>query len=341
MRIPDDVAEELIRIVGYDDLPVTTISGRIPEPLAQPLRDLRERVKDLLVAAGMQEILTYSLVSHDLLRRVVPPEELALTPPLRVQNPLSTEREVLRTSLRGNALEALARNLRGRRAEVALFETAVVFIPRAGDLPEERESLVGVVGGRRADRWGQPGPDPVDFFDAKGYLEALFAGLRLTPEWIATEEYGLLSGRTAAIRIDGRDVGVLGQVHPDRAAEFDLDADAFLFDLRLDLLTGPGRAVRDYRPYATFPTVEQDLAVVVDVATPAADVLAVIREGRFVSAARLFDEYSGERVPPGKKSLAFAVSFQAPDRTLTDEEVAGARRRLIAALERRTGAALR
>ena len=341
VRIPDDVAEELIRIVGYDDLPLTTISGRLPPPLPQPKRELRERVKDILAAAGMQEIVTYSVVSMEQLRRVVPPEELALTPPLRLANPLSGQHEYVRTSLRGSALEMLARNLRVRRGEVALFETGPAYIPRDGDLPDEQETLVGAVGGRRADRWGQPATEPVDFFDAKGYLETLFTRLHLEPEWTVTEEFGLLSGRTAAIRLGGQDVGVLGQVHADVAAQFAIEGDAFLFEVRLDLLAPHIRIVRDYRPYATRPAVEQDLAVVVDATTPAADVLAVIREGRYVVSARLFDEYSGERVPPGKKSLAFAVSFQASDRTLTDEEVAGARRRLVSALEKRLGATLR
>lgn len=341
VRIPDDIAEELIRVVGYDDLPLTTIHGRLPEPLPQPKRDLRERVKDILTAAGMQEVMTYSLVSHEQLARVIPPEELALTPPLRVVNPLSAQHEYLRTSIRGSLLEVLARTLRVRRGEIAIFETAVTYLPRTGDLPEEQETLVGLVAGRHTDRWGQPTGEPVDFFDAKGYLETLFASLSLYPAWVATEEFGLLSGRTAAIRLGDTDVGIVGQVHPDLAAQFDIEGDAYLFEIRLDRLLGAAEPVRSYRPYSSFPAVEQDLALVVDADTPAAAVLAIIREGRYVVSARLFDEYTGERVPPGKKSLAFAVSFQSPEKTLTDEDVTAARRRLIATLERRLGATLR
>jgi phenylalanyl-tRNA synthetase beta chain len=181
----------------------------------------------------------------------------------------------------------------------------------------------------------------VDFFDAKGYLETLFASLSLYPAWVATEEFGLLSGRTAAIRLGDTDVGIVGQVHPDLAAQFDIEGDAYLFEIRLDRLLGAAEPVRSYRPYSSFPAVEQDLALVVDADTPAAAVLAIIREGRYVVSARLFDEYTGERVPPGKKSLAFAVSFQSPEKTLTDEDVTAARRRLIATLERRLGATLR
>ncbi len=341
VRIADDVAEELIRIVGYDDLPVTTIRGRVPPPIRQPHRELRERVKDILAAAGMQEIMTYSLVSAEQLRWVVPPDELEHRPPLRVANPLSADRSVLRTSLRGSALETLARSLRVHRGETALFETAVVYLPRDGDLPEEREMLVGVVGGRRLDRWNQPTSDPVDFFDAKGYLEALFERLALAPEWSPAEEYGLLPGRTAAIRVDGQQVGVVGQVHPETAAQFDIEGECFLFEVRLDLLTELAQRRREYAPYATTPVVAQDLAVVVDATTPAAEVLRIIRAGRYVVSATVFDEYSGGQLPPGKRSIAVRVLFQDPARTLTDEEVAASRRQIVARLERELGATLR
>ncbi len=346
VRIPDDVAEELIRIVGYDDLPTTTVLGRLPPPLPQPMRDLRERVKDILVAAGMQEIMTYSLVSLENLQRVVSPEALAVTPPLRLANPLSSEREYLRTSLRGSALETLARTRRVRRGEIALFETARAYIPHdrndsgGDDLPDEEETVLGVVAGQRPGRWGQPSTEPVDFFDAKGYVEVLLRMLAVDVEWAATEEFGLLSGRAAAIRVGGRDVGVIGQVHPDVAAAFDVEGSAYLFELRLDLLLDQA-AERRYHPYSSVPMVEEDLNFVVDAATPAAGVRGAILEGRYVLAAHLFDEYTGGQLPPGKKSLAFAVSYQAPDRTLTDDEVAKARERLVRTMEKRLGATLR
>ena len=341
VRIPDDVAEELIRIHGYDDLPLTTVKGRLPEPLPQPLRDLRERAKDLLAAAGMQEVYTYSLTSMEQLRRVIPTEDLAVAPPLRLANPLSSEREYVRTTLRAGLLETLARNLRVRRTEVALFEAARVYLPREGDLPDERETVVAVLAGRRSDRWGQPTGESVDFFDAKGYVEALAEGLHIELGWRPVTEFGLLPGRTAEIRLGSEAVGLLGQVHPDLAGQYDIAGDAFLFELDLSKLLGHAAPVRNYQPYVSYPAVEQDLALVVDEETAAADVLKLVREGRWVVAARVFDEYRGDRLPAGKKSLTIALSFQAPDRTLTDEDVAGARRRLVATLERRLAAALR
>jgi phenylalanyl-tRNA synthetase beta chain len=341
VRIPDDIAEELIRIVGYDDLPTTTINGRIPPPLPQPARELRERVRDVLAAAGMQEVWTYSLVSLEQLRRVVPPEELALTPPLHVANPLSPEREYMRTSVRGGPLEALARHLKVRRGEAALFETAVSYQPRDSDLPEERETLIGVVGGRRLDRWGQASDEPVDFFDAKGYLDALFEHLGVDAECEPASEFGLLPGRTAAIRLDGRDIGVAGQVHPDTAAAFEVEGDAYLFEIRLDLLREYTGRPRGYRPYSSMPSVQEDLSVVVDASVSAEQVARVIRQGRYVVAVHPFDEYTGEPIPAGKKSLSFAVSYQDPERTLTDAEVQGSWRRIVEALRGRLGATLR
>jgi phenylalanyl-tRNA synthetase beta chain len=344
IRIADDIAEEVIRIVGYDDLPNTTIAGRVPQPIDQPLRDLRERAKDLLAAAGMQEVITYSAVTLEQLKKVVPPEDLAIAPPLRIRNPLSATHEYLRTSLRGSLLETLAPALRRPdRATVALFEAARTYQPVEGGLPEEEETVAAVVAGRRPDRWGLPSDDALGFFDAKGYLESLLEGLRLPAIFEPSDQFGYVPGRCAAVKSGDAEIGVLGQLHPDVLQAFDIDADraVFLFELRLNHALPFAAARPQVQEVSRYEAVRRDLALMVDADTPAAALQSAIAATPRVVVVRPFDEYRGDPLPPGKKSLAFALSFQAPDRTLTDEEVDKAIDRLLRGLEHRFGAVRR
>ena len=338
VRIPDDVAEEVARVVGYDQIPTEPIMGAIPPRIEQPVRDLRDRVQDLLTAAGMQEIMTYPLTSVATMLKVTPEDWLADHPPVAVANPLNAGEERLRVSLRAAVLQAAATNARIEDGVVALFETARVFLPEDGRQPIEQERVTGVITGRRPDRWGRPSDESVDFFDAKALTQALFDGLGIPVEYVAAEAYGLLPGRTAELRAGGVRVGVMGQVHPQTAAAFDLDRDAYLFDVCLDDLLPLLPGVRAYRPVPRFPAVEEDLAVVVDRDTTAAQVQAILAGHPLVASATPFDEYTGPPVPEGKKSLAFSLRYQAPDRTLSDGEVARVRESLIGRLRRELGA---
>jgi phenylalanyl-tRNA synthetase beta chain len=344
IRIPDDIAEEVIRIVGYDDLPNTTIAGRVPQPIDQPLRELRERAKDLLAAAGMQEIVSYSAVTLEQLKKVVPPEDLVVAPPLRIRNPLSATHEYLRTSLRGSLLETLERALRRPdRAVVALFEAARTYQPVEGGLPEEEETVTAVVAGRRPDRWGLASDEPLDFFDAKGYLEALLDGLRVQAAFEPVDQFGFLPGRSAAVKAGDVEVGTIGQLHPNVLQAFDIESErpVFLFELRLNHVLPFAAARVQVQGVSRYEAVRRDLALVVDAVLSAATLQAALAATPRVVSVRPFDEYRGSPLPAGKKSLAFALSFQAPDRTLTDEEVDKAIDRLLRQLERQYGAVRR
>ena len=343
VRIPDDVVEEVGRIIGYDEIPVGLVRGAIPPAPPQALRELREQVRDALADAGMQEVITYSLTTLEAIQRVISPEALAAGPPLGVANPMSSEHEWLRPSLRASLLRTLAANQRQREGSLALYEVARVYLSQGQDLPREPEHAAGVVSGRRLDRWGHVTEEELDFFDAKGYLEHLFARLGVTPAFEEGEEYALVPGRTARIMLGERAVGVLGQVDPRVAAGFDIDGDVFLFELVLDevLAVLSGREAHRYEPVPRFPPVVQDLAVVMDEAVTAAQVQSIIEAAALVRRAQLFDVYTGEPVPAGKKSLAFSVTYQSPDHTLTDEEVARAHRGIVERLKRQLGAALR
>jgi phenylalanyl-tRNA synthetase beta chain len=254
---------------------------------------------------------------------------------------MSAELEYLRTSLRVSLLETLAANLRHCEGEVSIFEAARVYLRRGDELPDEREYLAAAISGRREDRWGRPGEESVDFYDAKGYLEGLFDGLGLEASLTAGESFALVPGRTAEVRIDDRVVGVVGQVHPRVAAAFDIAQDAYLFEVILDELLPLVGGPRHYEPISRFPPVVQDIAVVLDEGVAAGRVQAIIEQARLVRRARLFDVYAGEQVGKGKKSLAFSVTYQSPDHTLTDEEVARAQRGIIGRLKQEVSATLR
>ncbi|MGD0764701.1 MAG: phenylalanine--tRNA ligase subunit beta [Dehalococcoidia bacterium] len=341
VRIADDVAEEVARIVGYDALPMTNLRGEMPEPIAQPLRDLRERARDLLAAAGMQEVINYSLTTIEALGQVIAPDVLAKQTPLRAANPISSDHEYLRTSLRASVLQALAANLRYAEGEVALFEAARAYLPRGTELPLEEEHVTGVVGGYHLDRWGHPEPGPVDFYDAKGYVEALLRGLGVEAAFVEAEVFGMLPGRSAEVQVEGETIGVVGQAHPRATAAFDVDGDAYVFEIVLDrllpLVGGPHR----YEPVSRFPPVVQDIALVVDEAVTAGRIEEIIGKAPLVREVRLFDFYTGEQVGAGKKSLAFSVTYQSSEDTLTDEEVARAQRGIVERLKLEVGATLR
>jgi phenylalanyl-tRNA synthetase beta chain len=341
VRIADDVAEEVARMVSYDELPVTNLRGEIPPVIPQPLRDLRERARDVLAAAGMQEVINYSLTTLEALQQVVPPELLAEQPPLRVINSLSSQHEYLRTTLRASVLQSLAANQRYSEGEVALFEAARAYLPRGSELPLEEEHLTGVVGGRHEDRWGHPTEEAVDLYDAKGYLEALFGRLSIEAEFVAADVFGMAPGRSAEVLVGGEIVAVIGQVHPRVAAAFDVEGEAYLFVVVLDRLLPFVQVSRRSEPVSRFPPVVQDIALVVDEDVPAGRIKAIIEKAPLVREARLFDFYTGEQVGAGKKSLAFSVTYQSLEDTLTDEEVARAQRGIVERLKREVGASLR
>ena len=341
VRIPDDVAEELARIIGYDELPITTLRGAIPPAQPQPSRELRERVRDILATAGMQEVIAYSLTNLETLAKVLPPEELSQRPPLRVANPMSHQQEYLRTTLRASLLETLASNLRHRQGRIALFEVARAYLPRPDELPQEVESLAGAVTGDRPDRWGQPGGEPVALYDAKTYLDFLFDRLGLTVTYHDGEDFALVPGRTAEVRLDGQRVGLVGQVHPRVAAAFDIEQDVYLFEVNLEALAPQVGKPRLYQPLSRFPAVEEDIAIVVDEGVTAAQVQAIIEAFPLVQRAALFDVYTEAPVPAGKKSLAYSVAYQSLDHTLSEAEVNRERRRILDRLSGQLGAVLR
>ena len=340
IQLADDLIEEVARIMGYDEIPTTMLRGEIPERMPAPELTLNDTVRDLLVECSMQEIITYSLVSQALLDRVDPQKKLG--PALRAANPMSLEQEYLRTSLRAGLLTTFSANERHEQSSIRLFEVGKVYFPRENDLPEEREMLVGVLGGLRFDRSWHSGGDTLDFFDAKGILETVFNRLRIEASFEPAEDQTLLPGRTAAVIVNRQLVGVLGEVHPKTAALFDISSQpVMLFEVDLSKLLPFFGAIPTYQPIPRFSGIARDIALVLDTDLVTSKVQDIIQSFPLVSQVSLFDVYTGDQVPEGKKSLAFSIRYQSPERTLTDEEVDHTQQEIIERLQRELGATLR
>jgi phenylalanyl-tRNA synthetase beta chain len=342
-----DLAEELARVIGYDRLPVTELADALPPQRDNRVVDLEERVRDLLALAGLQEIITYRLTTPEREAELAPGEHARPAEAyVRLANPISAERVVLRRTLLPGLLEVMAQNSR-LRDRLAFFEIGPVFLPTTpGALPDEpRRLALGVAGRLAPASWEDPEPAPADFFVLKGAVEALLRGLHL-PEvrFEPASHPATHPGRTARLLVGGEAVGFLGQIRPEVQAAFDLDGPA-VYAAELDLerilrgvsLTFPVAAV------PRFPPVLQDLALVVDDGVRADELAGLIREagGALLSAVRLFDVYRGPQVPEGKKSLAFSLAFQAADRTLTEADVEAEKRRILTTVAARFGAQLR
>ncbi len=342
--IPDDLIEDVGRIYGYDRLPTTYLRGALPPVEPAPAEALRERARDLAVTLGFQEIITYSLCALPDLEALVDPEDVERREPLAVLNPVAAQHTYLRTSLRPALLRAFAANSRHDNRALRLFEIGVEYLPVEADLPRERPVLCAVLGGNREGRWNRAGEDALDFFDAKGCAEALLDALGVEASFEPASTYGLLEGHTATMAAGNRPIGLVGQVHPDTAATFDIGLPVFLVELWLEEIVSALPERPAYESPSRFPAVRQDVALVIDAGTPAGRVLGIARShraGGIRIEAEIFDQYRGPGIPDGKKSLALALSFQADDRTLTDKDVARIQRGLLRRLEGEIGATLR
>lgn len=340
IRLPDDLVEEIARIISYDEIPTTMLRGELPERVPAPLLSLKETIRDLLVGCGTQEVITYSLVSQAMLDKIDPQRKLG--PALRIANPMTLEQEYLRTSLRSGLLATFSANEKHEQNSIRLFEMGKVYLPRENDLPEEREMLAGIMGSPRLDRSWLSEEDTLDFFDAKGVLETMFSRLRVRASFEPAEDRILLPGRTAKIVVEGQAVGVMGEVHPRTASLFDISSQPVtLLEVDIERLLPFAGAAPRYRPIPRFPGIVRDIALVVDAGLAASKVQDIIQSFPLVSQVTLFDVYSGEPMPQGKKSLAFRIIYQSPSRTLTDEEVNRAQQEIIAWLEQELGATLR
>jgi len=327
-----DIIEELVRIHGYDHLLATLLADQLPEQHGNRALALEERVRDILVKAGLQEVITYALTE--------PGREAPLGLPaldyVRLLNPISSERVVMRHSLLSGVLEVAAANLR-HTEDVRLFEVASIYLPRVGEkLPDEpRRLALFLTGHRRPEFWGDADAKDaagLDFFDLKGIIEALVNDLHVGEVAYRPASAAYLHpGRAAELLVRGQPVGGFGQMHPKAAEAYGLGGRLLLLgELDLDAILAAVPDRFNYAPVSRFPAALRDIAVIVDEAVSAERVAVEIRTagGALLAGLRLFDVYRGESIPAGTKSLAYALTYQADDRTLTDKEVDKAHKKI-------------
>jgi phenylalanyl-tRNA synthetase beta chain len=342
-----DVMEEIARIYGYERISETRMADELPPQRGNRSLELEERLRDLLVYLGLQEVATYRLTSPEREARGLPvgspPDD---RPYVQLANPIASDRVVLRHSLLSSLLEVVERNAR-LQERLALFEIGPVYLgSEEGPLPEEQPHLGIILTGRREPTgWKSTQAEPYDFFDLKGLLESLFTGLHIQgTTYQPGENPSFHPGKCARISIGERPAGVMGELHPLVRERYELlEAPLLAADLDLEPILQAIPALYEIQPVAAFPPVLEDLAVIVDESVPAGRVDAVIRKagGEALAELRLFDVYRGEQVGPGKVSLAYSLAYRAPDRTLTDAEAAEVRGRIIRRLEQELGARLR
>lgn len=379
--IPADLTEEMARTLGYDIMPTTMMSTPIPMTrLSGPEWAWEELLRDTLAGCGYSEVILYSLTNRRSQARLLPsgdhaastvPEALLRTlltldvEPLRLVNPLSEEINILRTSAVPGLLDTLSRNLRHEDRDAGIFEIGRVYLAQGDELPEERRVLTLASGQyRSAPAWGQRQEN--DFFDIKGVAETILAAAGLQAPALRVSYAPALHpsfhpSRLAVIAVErstgrrGKQVmydppqyiGLLGEVHPDTCQRFDIDERAFVLALDVTLLIElagpPSDRGSGYRPLPRFPAVMQDMAVIVseDVAAARIDEVMQRAGGGLVAAIRLFDIYQGDPIPAGKKSLAYSITYQASDRTLTGDEAAKIHARIEKELERELNAQIR
>ena len=374
--LPADLIEDLIRVVGYDKLPSTMPDGPLPEPAVDEAWAREVLIRRIMVGCGFEEVIPYTLTSRQRLGRLLPragrvtgsqsymapsrevpaqpgdPLAAAITDrlaplnvePVAILNPLSADLECMRTTAFASLLETLSTNLRRVDRDVRLFEVGRIYLPREGDLPEERQVLTAVMGAYQSGRrWGSR--EEVDFFDLKGVAETLLARLRVAdviyrpvvhPIFHPAKAAAIALGPPAeggAVHPD-QVVGVLGEVAEAVREAFDVDERAFLLGLDLSRLLPAALAQPVYEPLPRFPAVVQDTAVVLDVTVPSEAVEAIIRRAGqpLVKSVELFDVYQGDPIPAGRRSLAYHIVYQSPERTLTDREVAAVHQQIEQAL---------
>lgn len=335
-----DLVEEVARRVGLNAIPRTMPRAGDHVGGLTPHQRERRLVLEVLAAMGCSEAMTLSLVSPAELGRAGLPAD-----GVEVENPLRAEESMLRMQILPGLLGVVAHNAAHGQADVAVFEVGNVFLvpPEGQTLPDEREHAAAVLAGT-VQRRPHEADRPVDVYDAVDLVEGLgealaLEDLRLEPGW----HTGFHPSRTAVVVVDGAAVGHVGEVAPEVLEAYGLDAPVVGLELDLGRLLAGRRRERTYRPVSRFPASGVDLAFVVDDRAPAGAVRTTLEEaaGGLLESVRLFDVFRSEALGPGRVSLAFALRFRAPDRTLTDEEVGALRQRCIDAVVAAHGAELR
>ena len=330
-----DIAEEVGRLFGYNNIPTTTFRGAATEGGYTEAMKLENRAGSLCRSLGYSEILTYSFVSPSIFDQIRLPEDSPLRNAMRIQNPLGEDASIMRTVALPSMLAILARNNAYHNDAVKLYELAKVYLPKPGQaLPDEPKHLVlGTYG------------EHEDFFKMKGEIEAFLRGMNVPEARYTAEKHDptFHPGRCARVSVGGVDLGCFGQIHPLVARSYGIDGEIFAAELNFTALLSLQLPEKTYTPLPKYPAVTRDIAVVCGEAVTVAALSDCIRAagGKLLRSVELFDIYRGKGIASGSKSAAFRLTLRADDRTLTDADSDGVVSAVLAALEKELNAKLR
>ncbi|WP_066063628.1 phenylalanine--tRNA ligase subunit beta [Neobacillus soli] len=341
IRIEEDLVEEVARLYGYDNIPMTLPIGSSTPGNLSDYQKKRREVRQYLEGAGLYQAVTYSLTSEDKATQFA----LEQRDTIRLAMPMSEERSVLRLSIMPQLLEVLKYNSARQNDSLAVYETGAVFLANGVDsLPVEKEHLAGAITGLMLNNSWQGEKKAVDFYVVKGILEGMFAKLGLTErvQYVQAQVEGMHPGRTAEILLGSEKIGFVGQVHPNVQKELDLK-DTYVFELSLKAVLEANAPVLQYEAIPRFPSITRDIALVVNRETVSGTLREIILTAGapLLKEVHVFDLYEGDKMEEGKKSIAFSLKYLAPERTLTDEEVTKVHERVLDALKEKAGAVLR
>lgn len=342
-----DISEEIARLHGFDKIKSTLPNGVSMQGTQSAKQTFIDKVKASLSSQGLYETISFALTNEETFNKLNIPQDSPLRKAVPIMNPLSDEYPLVRTTLLSSIFDNLARNLARKNDDVALFEVGSVFFPKAlpvTELPDEVVKIAGAITGRRnAQGWNQTN-DMVDFYDAKGIIEELLANLRVTRYTVETgTHYAMHPGKTALFK-KGRDViATVGEVHPAVLSAYGITKPVYIFELDATIVMKYMAKDLKYKALPKYPATSRDLAMLVDVDVNAADIEKAMTKaaGQNLTQITLFDVYTGKQVEEGKKSLAFSLTFQSNDKTLTDAEIDQAIEKIVAKLQKDFNANLR
>lgn len=332
-----DIAEEILRVYGYDNIHPTEMKAVLKPGMKTPGVLLKENASAALASLGFNEAVTYSFIPKKAFDLLCLEEDSDLRRAVEIMNPLGEDYSVMRTTMAHNMLTVLALNINRKNPSGRFFAVENVYLPK--QLPPTEQPLEKPIACLGAYGEGE------DFFTMKGAIEdfALKMGIHAQLKFEAGGRPYLHDGRRAVISVNKMKIGLIGEVHPDVAANYQITGRAYLAELDLEAAAAAADHAFAVKPLPKYPAVKRDIAVTVDKEVPVGELIDQIRAGgkEILERCELFDVYEGAQVLIGKKSVAFALTFRASDRTLTDDEVAAAFDRIVRALDRNCGAKLR
>ncbi len=336
IELEEDIAEEIARIYGYNNIESTRIKGEALEGGLNREQKIEGIARDILTGSGLYETITYSIVSPDDFDKINIPKNSALRNTITILNPLGRDLSIMRTTLIPSMLEVIARNYSKKIESAGFFELGRVYWPlddKISKLPEEKNMLViGMYG-------------DCDFYDIKGCIELLLQSLGIRKYEFKRESDNATfhPGKTAKLEVKRKNIGIVGEIHPDIIERFDIPKHVYICELDFDEIVSLSELDKHFKPLPKYPSIERDMALLVDRNIMASEIEDIIREkgGNLIESIKLFDVYEGKQIPEGKKSIAYSIIYRSDCRTLKDDEVNKVHDSIIKSVESNLGAQLR